>query len=81
VATILVRAIVIALAACLASSIVLPFAMPRLLAPYLTFRHMLLLKCLYGMGIGIAITPFAVAAVLRGPRRSEGSSVASMGQK
>jgi hypothetical protein len=45
--------------------------MPRLLAPSLTFRNMLLLKCLYGMVIGVAVTPFAVAAVLRGPRRRE----------
>ncbi len=69
-ARILVRAVLIALAACLASSIVLPFAMPTLLAPSLTFRNMLLLKCLYGMAIGFAVTPFAVAAVLRGPHRS-----------
>jgi hypothetical protein len=72
-ARILARAVVIALAACLASSVVLPFAMPRLLAPSLTFRNMLLLKCLYGMVIGMAVTPFAVAAVLREPRRSERS--------
>jgi hypothetical protein len=72
-ARILARAVLVALAACLASAIVLPFAMPRLLAPSLTFRNMLLLKCLYGMGIGVAVTPFAVAAVLRGPRRIERS--------
>jgi hypothetical protein len=65
----------------LASSIVLPLAMPRLLAPSLTFGNMLLLKCLYGMVIGVAVTPFAVAAVLRGPRRTENSSEASVGQK
>ncbi len=81
VARILVRAVLIALAACLASSIVLPLAMPRLLAPSLTFGNMLLLKCLYGMVIGVAVTPFAVAAVLRGPRRTENSSEASVGQK
>jgi hypothetical protein len=72
-ARILVRAFLIALAACLVSSIVLPFAMPRLLAASLTFRNMLLLKCLYGMAIGVAVTPFAVAAALRGLRRSERS--------
>jgi hypothetical protein len=69
---ILLRAILIALAACSASSFVLPFAMPRLLADSLTFGNMLLLKCLYGMAIGVAVTPFAVAAVLRGPRERGG---------
>jgi hypothetical protein len=78
---ILVRAVLIALTVCLASYIVLPFAMPRLLAPSLTFRHMLLLKCLYGMAIGIAVTPFAVAAVLRGPHRGEGTLATSIEQK
>jgi hypothetical protein len=38
---------------------------------------MLLLKCLYGMVIGVAVTPFAVAAVLRRPCRSEGTSSGS----
>ncbi len=80
VARILVRAILIALAACLASSIVLRFAMPRLLAPSLTFRNMLLLKCLYGMVFGVAVTPFAVSAVLRGPHRSERSTGALDGR-
>jgi hypothetical protein len=41
---------------------------------------MLLFKCLYGMAIGLAVTPFAVAAVLRGPRRSSGPE-ASIQQK
>jgi hypothetical protein len=50
---------------------VLPFAMPRLFAASLPFRNMLLLKCLYGMVIGLAVTPFAVATVMRGPRRGE----------
>lgn len=81
VARILVRAVLIALAACLASSIVLPFAMPRILAPSLTFRNTLMLKCLYGMVIGAAVTPFAVAAVLRGPSRSESSSAPSIEQE
>lgn len=71
---ILIRAFSIALAACLASTIVLPFAMPRLLAASLTFRNLLLLKCLYGMAIGVVAAPFAVAAVLRGPRRREGTA-------
>lgn len=71
---ILIRALLTALAACLGSFIVLPFAMPRLLAASLPFRNMLLLKCLYGMAIGLAVTPFAVAAVLRGPRRREGNA-------
>jgi hypothetical protein len=75
---ILMRALSSALAACLVSFVVLPFAMPRLLAASLTFRTMVLLKCLYGMAIGVAVTPFAVAAVLRGPRHSERSSAASM---
>jgi hypothetical protein len=66
---ILIRALSAALAACLVSFIVLPFAMPRLLAAPLPFWNMLVLKCLYGMAIGLAVTPFAVAAVLRGPRR------------
>jgi hypothetical protein len=72
-AKILVRALLTALAACLASSVVLPFAMPRLLAASLPFRSMLLLKCLYGMAIGLGVTPFAVAAVLRESRRGERS--------
>ena len=79
-ARIWVRAVLIALAAGLASSLVLPFAMPRLLADSLTFRNTLVLKCLYGMAIGLAVTPFAVAAVLREPRRSERNS-ASIGHK
>jgi hypothetical protein len=54
---------------------ILPFAMPRLLAASLPFWNMLLLKCLYGMAIGLAVTPFAVAAVLRGPRSSTGTAV------
>jgi hypothetical protein len=53
---------------------ILPFAMPRLLATSLPFWNMLLLKCLYGMAIGVAVTPFAVAAVLRGPRRGAGAA-------
>jgi hypothetical protein len=48
--------------------------MPRLLAASLPFWNMLLLKCLYGMAIGLAGTPFAVAAVLRGPRRGSGTA-------
>jgi hypothetical protein len=64
----------------LLSFVVLPFAMPRLLAVSLPFRNMLLLKCLYGMAIGLAVTPFAVAAILRGPRRSSGTA-ASIQQK
>jgi hypothetical protein len=59
---------------CAASFIVLPFAMPRLLAASLPFWNMLFLKCLYGMAIGLAVTPFAVVAVLRGPRRSSGTA-------
>jgi len=70
-ARILIRAILTALAAGLASSIVLPIAMPKLLATSLSFRYILLLKCLYGVAIGLAATPFAVAAVLREPRRGE----------
>jgi hypothetical protein len=62
------RALVTALAAGLASSAILPWLMPRLFATALPFQKMLLLKCLYGMAIGLAATPFAVAAVLRGPR-------------
>jgi hypothetical protein len=58
------------------SFMVLPFAMPRLLAASLTFWNMLLLKCLYGMAIGLAVTPFAVAAVLRGPRRGVATAAA-----
>jgi hypothetical protein len=69
---ILIRALLAALAACLVSFVVLPSAMPRLLAGSLPFRSMLLLKCLYGMAIGLVVTPFAVAAVLRGPRRRPG---------
>jgi hypothetical protein len=60
------------LATCSASSMVLPFAMPRLLVASLPFRTVLLLKCLYGMAIGLAVTPFAIAAVLRGPGCSQG---------
>ena len=71
---ILIRALSTALAACLVSFMVLPFAMPRLLAAPLPFWNMLLLKCLYGMAIGLAVTPFAVAAVLRGPRRGSGTA-------
>ena len=71
---ILIRALLTALAACLGSFIVLPFAMPRLLAASLPFRNILILKCLYGIAIGLAVTPFAVAAVLRGPRRREGNA-------
>ncbi len=71
-ARILSRALLTALAACWASSMVLPGRMPRLLAASLPFRTMLLLKCLYGMAIGLAVTPFAVAAVLLGPRRTHG---------
>jgi hypothetical protein len=59
---------------------ILPFAMPRLLAASLPFWNMLFLKCLYGMAIGLAVTPFAVAAVLRGPRRVRGTA-ASIGQE
>jgi hypothetical protein len=70
-ARILIRAFLTALAACLASSIILPVAMPRLLAASLSFRNMLFLKCLYGMAIGLAATPIAVAAVMRGPRSAE----------
>jgi hypothetical protein len=77
---ILIRALSTALAACLVSFMVLPFAMPRLLAASLPFWNMLLLKCLYGMAIGLAVTPFAVAAVLRGPRRGAGAA-ASIEQK
>ncbi len=73
-ARILIRAFSTALAVCSASFIVLPFAMPRLLAASLPFWNMLFLKCLYGMAIGLAVTPFAVAAVLRGPRRSSGTA-------
>jgi hypothetical protein len=62
------RTLVTALAAGLASCAVLPWLMPRLFAAELPFQKMLLLKCLYGMAIGLAATPFAVAAVLRGPR-------------
>jgi hypothetical protein len=58
----------------LASSLVLPSAMPRLLGGSVPFWNMLLLKCLYGIAIGLALTPFAVAAVLRGPRRGSGSA-------
>jgi magnesium-transporting ATPase (P-type) len=72
-AQILIRALFAALAVCLASSIVLPFALPRLLAASLPFRSMLLLKCVYGMAIGLAVTPSAVAVVLRGPRRGKGT--------
>lgn len=71
-ARILIRGLLTAFAACLGSFIVLPIAMPRLLAASLPFRNMLLLKCLYGMAIGLAVTPFAVAAVLRGLRLREG---------
>ncbi len=73
-ARILIRAFSTALAVCAASFIVLPFAMPRLLAASLPFWNMLFLKCLYGMAIGLAVTPFAVAAMLRGPRRSSGTA-------
>jgi hypothetical protein len=68
---ILIRALLIALAACFVSCMVLPFAMPRLLAASLPFGTMLLLKCVYGMAIGLAVTPFAVTAVLRGHRRGQ----------
>jgi hypothetical protein len=64
------RALATALAAGLASCLILPFAMPRLLPAALAFRPMLVLKCLYGMGIGLAATPFAVSAVLRGPQHA-----------
>jgi hypothetical protein len=64
------RALLTALAAGLASWLILPFAMPRLFAVALPFRQMLVLKCIYGMAIGLAATPFAVAAVLRGPRHA-----------
>jgi hypothetical protein len=64
------RALSTALAAGLAGWAILPFAMPRLFPAAIPFRHMLALKCLYGMAIGLAATPFAVAAVLRGPRRA-----------
>jgi hypothetical protein len=67
----LVTALAAALAAALASYVVLPIAMPRLFAAALPFHTVLLLKCVYGMALGIAVTPFAVAAVLRGPRRGE----------
>ena len=73
-ARILIRAFSTALAVCLASFIILPFVMPRLLAASLPFWNMLFLKCLYGMAIGLAVTPFAVAAVLRGPRRGSGTA-------
>jgi hypothetical protein len=66
------RAFLTALAAGLASCVVLPFVMPRLLPAALPFRQMLELKCLYGMAIGLATTPFAVAAVMRGPRDAVG---------
>jgi hypothetical protein len=65
------RSLLTTLAAGLASFMVLPFAMPRLLAASLPFWNMLLLKCLYSMLIGLAATPFAVSAVLRGPRRRQ----------
>jgi len=73
-ARILIRALSAALAACWLSFMVLPFAMPRLLATSLPFWNTLLLKCLYGMAIGLAVTPFSVAAVLRGPRRGAGTA-------
>jgi hypothetical protein len=66
-----IRSFLTALAAAFASSLVLPFAMPRLFAASLPFGNTLLLKCLYGMAVGLAATPFAVAAVLRGPRPGE----------
>jgi hypothetical protein len=81
IARILLRAILTALAACWLSYIVLPLVMPRLLAASLTFRNLLLLKCIYGMAIGLVVTPFAVAAVLRGPSRGEGTLPVSIEQK
>jgi hypothetical protein len=72
---ILIRALLIALLACLASAAILPFAVTRLLVAPLSFRNLLLMKCLYGMAIGVAVTPFAASAVLRGSgsgRRTEG---------
>jgi hypothetical protein len=69
---ILASAVSTALAACLLSSIVLPFAMPRLLPATFAFLSLLALKCLYGMAIGLVVTPFAVAAVMRRRRSDEG---------
>jgi hypothetical protein len=64
------RALLTSAAAGLASCLILPFAIPRLFPAALAFGHMLLLKCLYGMAIGLAATPFAVAAVMRGPQQT-----------